>query len=650
MRTARKRCLLLVSLLGVWFTLSGICYAEITTGQSAPLFALKDHKGQTQELSRMKDQPMLVIYFFDAESRPSQEGLLSLNQLVKKYKGKDMTVWAVTTSPKDKVSAFIASSGLEFPVLHDGGEVSMLYNAKTVLPTVCILGPGLRVLDLYQGGGKASEAMLVRIAERNLQRKLTSMAKLLTDEVIKKDPQNVKARMVNGWAAVREGKLKEAEETFADMVKRGGEGDVLGKEGLAAVYERKGETDKALEAVAYVEKKAPDRAYGDVIKGNILYSQGKTKEAEASYKTAIRKKTVETYQDPVRYNQLGRLNAKSGQYKEAREQYERAVDVDPYFIEATTNKGFTYEKEGRWEKALDSYRQALAMEKNDLFAAVLAKKSQEMLDLQKDAERSKRIDQLVKDLAERYRRQKETRPTDEDTWTSQPMVLTFVDFQEKGALSERDGFSTVLTAELGDHLNASGRVKVVERVMVDRLLQELNLGTSELADKETALRLGRILAARLIGTGSLLFTPQSTLLSLRLIDTETTTIPQVTTKQIGPQAQIETELFQLNRDILKTVISQYPLRGYVAKLTGDQAVVNLGSKQGVVLGTKFEVLGEAESIEYKGKVLKAAPKAIGIVEVVKVEPEFSYAKVLNAERPLKTDDKVQERIEETVQK
>ena len=100
-------------------------------------------------------------------------------------------------------------------------------------------------------------------------------------------------------------------------------------------------------------------------------------------------------------------------------------------------------------------------------------------------------------------------------------------------MSERDGYSTVLLAELSSLLTASGRVQVVERALMERLLEELNLGSSDLANPETALRLGRVLAARLVGTGTLLLQPRGTLLSLRLIDTETSAISQVLTRVLG---------------------------------------------------------------------------------------------------------------------
>ncbi len=645
----RFRHFLAAALMGILVGV-GISYGQPSPNQPAPVFSLKDLKGRTYDLSQMKEKPMIILYFFDVESRPSQEGLLSLHLLAKQHKGADLTVWAITLSPKEKVSKFVESSGLGFPVLLDGSKVSDLYQAGQVLPTVCTIGPSLKVLDYYQGGGKSTEMMLVRLAERCLQRRETKLAKAMSDEVIKKNSQNIKAKTVKGYAALKENNLNEAEATFKDLSQKGGQGEVLGKEGLAAVYVKKGQTDKALQLAKEVEQTSPDRAYVHVIKGDALYAQDKKNQAELEYQEATQKKNAEIYQDAARYNQLGRFYASTGKYPKARELYDQAVAIDPYYIEGTTNKGITYEKEGKWDKALDSYRQALSLEKNDAFATVLAKKAQEMLDLQKDIKRKERIDHLVKELSARFRGQKEAAKKVQDTWTSSPMVLTFVDFQDKGGLAERDGFSTVLVAQLADHLNASGRVKVVERVLIERLLEELNLGSSDLANPETALKLGKVVSAKLIGTGSLFYLPQGTLLSLRLIDTETSAIPQVTTRQLDPGASLEKELFQLNREILKTVILKYPLKGYLVKIMGDQVMVNLGSKQGVVLGTQFDILGEQESIQYKGKLLQTSPRSIGKIEVSRVEPDLCFAKILKQERPLKVDDKIRERIEEVASK
>jgi hypothetical protein len=116
--------------------------------------------------------------------------------------------------------------------------------------------------------------------------------------------------------------------------------------------------------------------------------------------------------------------------------------------------------------------------------------------------------------------------------------------------------------------------------------------------------------------------------------------------EMGSQRGLEKDVFQLNRNILRTIITKYPLRGFVVRITGDQALVNLGAKQGVVTGTKFEVLDEGEAIQYKGKVLGSAPRPVAQLEAVRVEPELCYVKIVKQDRPVKGDDKVQERAED----
>ena len=623
----------------------GQSHAKLAPGQSAPTFSAKDLQDKPHDLSQVRNHPMVILYFFDIDSKSSQEGLLSLRQMARHYPGGDVTVWAITLSPKEKVAAFVSGNPLSFPVLLDQSGVSARYDAQTILPTVCILGPGLKVLDHLQGGGKTAQLMLVKLAERELQRKQIQVAMALSDEVVKKDPQNIEAKAVKGHAALKEGKVNEAGQVFQELAQKGGQAEVIGKEGLAAVSVKKGEPEKALKLAAEVEKKAPKRSYPHVIKGDVLYTQNKVAEAQSEYQKATTKKEAEPYLQPVGYNQLGRLYAKKGDNEAARKLYDEAVAIDPYYIEGTTNKGLTYQKEGKWDKALDTYRQALGVEKTDVYATALARQAQEMADLQRDRQKSERIDRLVKELAERYRSQKKSAAKDQDEWTSRPMILAFVDFQERGVLTERDGIAAVMTLQLTDYLNQSKRVQVVERALMDKLLEELNLGSSELADPQTALRLGKVLAAKLIGTGSLLNMPNTTSMTMRLIDTETTSIPMVLNRDLSPQVGFEKDLYQLNREILKTVIAKYPLRGFVVKLVGDRVLLNLGANQGVVTGTRFEVLDEGQTVEYKGKKLQGSARPVGQLEVVEVQPDLSYAKILNKERTLKTDDKVQEKLE-----
>ncbi|MCK5229739.1 MAG: redoxin domain-containing protein, partial [Desulfobulbaceae bacterium] len=193
--------------------------AEPLTGK-APAFSLKDVNGKTYDLSTMKDHQMIILYFFSADSRPSQEGLLNLIQLSAKYKNSDLKVICITRSPGEKVKQFIQTAGTVFPVLLDKSNVSDLYQAKLILPTVCIIGPELKVLDFFQGGGKTTEIMLSRLAERKLQQKQIMLAKAISEKVITKHPDNIKAKMVKGYAELNEGDLENAKKTFQELSRK----------------------------------------------------------------------------------------------------------------------------------------------------------------------------------------------------------------------------------------------------------------------------------------------------------------------------------------------------------------------------------------------------------------------------------------------
>ena len=639
--------LLLTLVVLLLFSKPGTVAAQFNPGDIAPDFTLEDVYGRPYQLAAMHDHSLVVLYFFDTSSPASQEGLLSLNKLLTTYKDTDLLVWGITTSSKSSVSDFIVTHKADFPVMQDSKGVSATYHAEFILPTVYILGPERKIINSFQGGGKSTEKMLVSLAERELQRNEPMLAQAIIMEVQSDNPDSLEAKALSAYTFFKNNKVEKAEDIYVDMAAQPGESEILGKEGLAQIFAQKGETKKAMAMADEVEALAPNRGAVNVVKGDILYAQNKKEAALAEYQEAVSKPEGTNSQKAEANNQLGRLYASVGNFDQARINYDQTVDLDPYNLVAMSNKGVTYQKEGELGKALEMFEQAMSINKNDQFSAVLARKTKEMMDLQKNIAEKERIDTLVKELAERFRSQQSILPsfTEKDNWTSRPMVLSFVDFHEKGGLSERDGMSMVLTTQLGEQLNQSGRIQVVERVLMDRLLEELNLGSSELADPATALQLGRILAAKIVATGALMHLPDQTLLSLRLIDTESTAIPKVLTKKLAPGAlNIEDEIEWINQQILQTIIQKYPLHGFIAQVTGDQAILNIGAKQGVVMGSSFEAIEEGAPIEYKGKLLQGLPKTLARLEVIQVEPDMSVVTIHDAVRPLQQDDKVQEKM------
>ena len=327
-----------------------------------------------------------------------------------------------------------------------------------------------------------------------------------------------------------------------------------------------------------------------------------------------------------------------------------AEKISPHVIEHMTNKGVALEKEGRLEEAWKTYQEARTIDKNDVFSAVLAKRAKEILDLIKDTERRNQRNQLIRDLADRFRKMKEEgeeKPGPEDTWTtSKPMVLTFLDIKENGGMAMREGFSTVMIYDLAKQLKDSGRVQVVDRELIDQLLQELNLGSSDLGDPKTRLKIGRLFAAKIIGSGNIYNSLASSLLSLRLCDVETSKICGVIDGAIGSETSMQKELHRLNREILTMIITNYPLQGYVVNVEGAKITVNIGPDVGVVLGTKFNVVEDQEPIVYKGKTLFRKQKTVAQIKITELESGFCIGRIVKQTRPVKKDDKLIETIKD----
>lgn len=619
--------------------------AQLKSGMAAPLFTLKDTQGRSYELAAMKEQPMVVVYFFDPDSRSSQAGLLDLDQLMKKYKEADLTVWGVTRSSKNKVSAFLSGSKLGFPVLLDSGQVSDVYDARMILPTVCIIGPDLMLLDYFQGGGKTTRDMLVTLAERTLQNRHSELAKAISNEVVKQDPGNVRAKSVQGYAALKEGDLKAAEKTFYNLSREKGSGEIIGKEGLSRVYAKKGQPEKAMQLTEEVEAKSGQRSMAHLVKGDLLYSQKKTKEAASEYRRAAEKPNGDPAYRAVAFNQLGRIYALEGRYSQSRDMYDKAVALDPYLVEATSNKGMIFERQGEWDKALEAYRRAQTIDRNDPFAATLAENAKRMLLLKKDPDKRKQMDSRIEEYAHRYKAEATDHgATPEDSWTSHVMIMTMMAPAESGGLSTRDGFGRVLSIYLASRLNASGRVQVVEPVVVERVMSKLGLTPKDLTDPGKVIKLAKAFGARLVTKGTLFHLSDGTLLNLKLVDVDDAGAASTIEHQFASAVTLRKDLHWLNREILKTVMTQYPLRGYVVEVTGNQVLLNLGASQGVVSGALFDVVEVKPPMVFKGKTFQPEPAVMATVEVVRVDDDFAYAHIKDQRRPVRTEDKLQERI------
>ncbi len=226
--------------------------------------------------------------------------------------------------------------------------------------------------------------------------------------------------------------------------------------------------------------------------------------------------------------------------------------------------------------------------------------------------KNKRIDDLVASLIKRYEENK-GKETVTDEWKSKPVTLVFLNIKVKGVTDIDKEF--IISRVIGS-LQESGRVQVVERAVLDKLFEELKLSTSELADPTAALKIGRILSAKLISTGSIIRDGKDWLISLRMIETETTSIKVALTQALETKEREEVA-HRLSQEMLKRIRSEFPLQGKILSLEGENITLDIGANEGVKTGQKFEVLSD----------LPRARTRLGVIDVISVDKAKSIGKL-----------------------
>jgi tetratricopeptide (TPR) repeat protein len=406
--------------------------------------------------------------------------------------------------------------------------------------------------------------------------------------------------------------------------------------GLAAVAFARRDYQQALHFASRAEALEPHLAYSHVIRGHILLRQGKLAEAMAAYQTATEKPLALPWQLATAHNHLGQIAAAQGEPQTALAHYDRAIDQDRSMSVAYANKGHVLAQLGQHQDALALYRQAAQLTPADRLTVQLLREAERRETLAQDAEKQRRVDELVSRLAQMYKdgRIPERAEAGQDDWTSAPLTLAVLPLESKGSLAPRPGFEEVVWSSLVRTLAGSGRLTLVEREILDKLLAEVALSASALADRRVAQQVGRLLTARLMLPGSVLHIDDKHLLSLRLVETDSSVmLAPVSETFDGPDA-LEDVIQRVAQKILAAVLQQYPLQGRIVQVVPEGVTLNLGARHGVSAGVVLEVIGEAT-------VLPPQPKAL--LEVSTVEPLRSRAKVLQQSEPLQPGWKVRER-------
>jgi hypothetical protein len=139
---------------------------------------------------------------------------------------------------------------------------------------------------------------------------------------------------------------------------------------------------------------------------------------------------------------------------------------------------------------------------------------------------------------------------------------------------------------LWEELAALGGFRVVEREALMEVLEEQQLGTSELTDVQARLAVSRILPASILLLGSLIPMDNGARIHLRLVDTETTAVLGTTSEKPTSNDSILDTCHKMADDIAAMVVKTRPLSARVLGVEEGMLTVGLGAFHGATDTTK----------------------------------------------------------------
>jgi TolB-like protein len=207
---------------------------------------------------------------------------------------------------------------------------------------------------------------------------------------------------------------------------------------------------------------------------------------------------------------------------------------------------------------------------------------------------------------------------------SERMSTTVLPFEQKRTLSEA---SLSFQDSLIHYLVGRNRFRMIERDLLDTILEEQKLSQTKLIERSTALKVGKLVAAQSIITGSIIETRQGIEIVARMIDTETAEI--IATADVYDEAKDLGALRTLAEGMAIKFHREFPLvGGIVLEKKGKYIFTDLGRDKIKVQRRLIVYREEPVRHPVTGKVLGADTEIIGRARVTLVHQEMSKSELV----------------------
>ncbi len=261
----------------------------------------------------------------------------------------------------------------------------------------------------------------------------------------------------------------------------------------------------------------------------------------------------------------GDFDMKTGNYDSAIKAYEKDILDNPGNLRSMVKLGTAYYKAGRFDDSVKILESALKINSNDsdaLYYLGLARlkqgktaKAAKAWQKGPYAEKPKVHKELQKQLtlvgtkaAMEFAQKALAKEAKLITKEPDPGTLAVFSYKDKSKDNRFKYLGKALTEMIITDLSRVKSLKVVERLHIQYLLDEMEMGASEIVDKTTAPRAGRLLGAENLVTGSL--EPGSILAKTAVISTK-----KRQAMASFSVSEKEEEFFKLQKKIVSLIIN-----------------------------------------------------------------------------------------------
>lgn len=202
--------------------------------------------------------------------------------------------------------------------------------------------------------------------------------------------------------------------------------------------------------------------------------------------------------------------------------------------------------------------------------------------------------------------------------------VAVLDFQQNGKFETPD-VGKMVAEWFTTALVETGRFDIIERRLLQQIVDEQKISVSGIIEPGSASRLGKVLGVKTVVTGTVQSFDGRLEINARVINVETGSI--IAAEKV--QADSTARLTDLVRLISAKVVRAFPLEGYVVQRTKDRVIIDLGRQAGVQPGMRFSVYTEGKAIKHPitGEILDIEKIENGVVEVREVREKTSHGRI-----------------------